>query len=177
MSGFDCVDDESASEADYQSTTHPLPSEVTLDFLKNKPQNPLSFNYYMYYLWANIHVLNQFRISRKLPPFSFRPHAGEAGPLDHLAGAYLVSDGIAHGINLRLSPVLQLVISMIFARVSSYVPVFFMYLYYLTQIGIAVSPLSNNALFLAISENPFPIFFRRGLNVSLSTDDPLIFHR
>ena len=66
---------------------------------------------------------------------------------------------------------------MIFARGSSYNPASFMYLYYLTQIGIAVSPLSNNALFLAISENPFPIFFRRGLNVSLSTDDPLIFHR
>ena len=52
-----------------------------------------------------------------------------------------------------------------------------MYLYYLSQVGIAVSPLSNNALFLAISDNPFPLFFRRGLNVSLSTDDPLIFHR
>jgi AMP deaminase len=52
-----------------------------------------------------------------------------------------------------------------------------MYLYYLSQVGIAVSPLSNNALFLAICDNPFPLFFRRGLNVSLSTDDPLIFHR
>ncbi len=106
MSGFDCVDDESASEADF-STTHPLPSEVTLEYLQKTPQNPLSFNYYMYYLWANINVLNQLRVSRDLAPLSFRPHAGEAGPLDHLAGAYLVSDGIAHGINLRLSPVLQ----------------------------------------------------------------------
>ena len=106
MSGFDCVDDESACEADF-STTHPLPSEVTLDYLQKTTQNPLSFNYYMYYIWANINVLNQFRVSRGLTPFSFRPHAGEAGPLDHLAGAYLVSDGIAHGINLRLSPVLQ----------------------------------------------------------------------
>jgi AMP deaminase len=52
-----------------------------------------------------------------------------------------------------------------------------MYLYYLSQVGIAMSPLSNNALFLAIADNPFPLFFRRGLNVSLSTDDPLIFHR
>ena len=106
VSGFDCVDDESASEADF-SSTHPLPSEVTLEYLQSRPQNPLSFNYYMYYLWANINVLNQFRASRNLPPFAFRPHAGEAGPLDHLAGTYLVSDGIAHGINLRLSPVLQ----------------------------------------------------------------------
>jgi AMP deaminase len=43
----------------------------------------------------------------------------------------------------------------------------------LEQIGIAMSPLSNNALFLAYDRNPFPDYFRRGLNVSLSTDDPL----
>eukprot|EP01006_Ploeotia_vitrea_P060395 TRINITY_DN75824_c0_g1_i1.p1 TRINITY_DN75824_c0_g1~~TRINITY_DN75824_c0_g1_i1.p1 ORF type:complete len:379 (-),score=39.85 TRINITY_DN75824_c0_g1_i1:39-1142(-) len=41
---------------------------------------------------------------------------------------------------------------------------------------MAVSPLSNNTLFLPYLKNPFPTFFRRGLNVSLSTDDPLQFH-
>eukprot|EP00828_Plagiopyla_frontata_P048071 TRINITY_DN909_c0_g1_i3.p3 TRINITY_DN909_c0_g1~~TRINITY_DN909_c0_g1_i3.p3 ORF type:complete len:154 (+),score=26.79 TRINITY_DN909_c0_g1_i3:388-849(+) len=50
------------------------------------------------------------------------------------------------------------------------------YLYYLKQIGIAVSPISNNKLFLKYNENPFPAFFAKGLNVSLSTDDPLILH-
>jgi hypothetical protein len=40
-----------------------------------------------------------------------------------------------------------------------------------------VSPLSNNALFFDLLSNPFPDFFRRGLNVSLSTDDPLMFHQ
>ena len=44
------------------------------------------------------------------------------------------------------------------------------------QVPIACSPLSNNSLFLDINANPFPLFFRRGLNVSLSTDDPLQFH-
>lgn len=39
-----------------------------------------------------------------------------------------------------------------------------------------MSPLSNNALFLDYERNPFPTFFQRGLNVSLSTDDPLQFH-
>ena len=39
-----------------------------------------------------------------------------------------------------------------------------------------MSPLSNNALFLAYDRNPFPLYFQRGLNVSLSTDDPLQFH-
>jgi AMP deaminase len=39
-----------------------------------------------------------------------------------------------------------------------------------------MSPLSNNFLFLNYHKNPFPQFFARGLNVSLSTDDPLQFH-
>jgi hypothetical protein len=50
------------------------------------------------------------------------------------------------------------------------------YLFYLEQIGLALSPLSNNALFINYDRNPFPSFFRIGLNVSLSTDDPLQFH-
>jgi AMP deaminase len=49
------------------------------------------------------------------------------------------------------------------------------YVFYLEQIGIAMSPLSNNALFLAYERNPFHQYFKRGLNVSLSTDDPLQF--
>lgn len=87
----------------------------------------------------------------------FRPHSGEAGDADHLASAFMLSQGIAHGIMLRKTPVLQ-------------------YLYYLTQMGLYMSPLSNNSLFLDYSRNPFPVFFGRGLNVSLSTDDPLQFH-
>tara|TARA_A100001015_G_scaffold304296_1_gene395289 strand:- start:3960 stop:4154 length:195 start_codon:yes stop_codon:yes gene_type:complete len=51
------------------------------------------------------------------------------------------------------------------------------YLYYLCQIGCAVSPLSNNALFMEYADNPFNEFFKVGLNVSLSTDDPMQFHR
>lgn len=39
-----------------------------------------------------------------------------------------------------------------------------------------MSPLSNNALFLTYERNPLPQFFQRGLNISLSTDDPLQFH-
>ena len=38
-----------------------------------------------------------------------------------------------------------------------------------------MSPLSNNALFLTYDKNPCASFFKRGLNVSLSTDDPLQF--
>jgi len=89
--------------------------------------------------------------------FVLRPHAGEAGDTDHLTSAYLTSHSISHGILLRKVPALQ-------------------YLFYLKQIGIAMSPLSNNALFLAYERNPLKEFFKTGLNVSLSTDDPLQFH-
>ena len=50
------------------------------------------------------------------------------------------------------------------------------YLYYLSQMGVAMSPLSNNSLFLDYNRNPLPDYFGRGLLVSLSTDDPLQFH-
>ena len=39
-----------------------------------------------------------------------------------------------------------------------------------------MSPLSNNALFLTYERNPLPNFLKAGMNVSLSTDDPLQFH-
>lgn len=89
--------------------------------------------------------------------FVFRPHCGEAGDTDHLASAFLTAHSISHGILLRKVPALQ-------------------YLFYLKQIGLAMSPLSNNALFLTYERNPLPDFFKVGLNVSLSTDDPLQFH-
>lgn len=89
--------------------------------------------------------------------FVLRPHCGEAGDTDHLTSAFLTSHSISHGILLRKVPALQ-------------------YLFYLKQIGMAMSPLSNNALFLAYERNPFPDFFKIGLNVSLSTDDPLQMH-
>lgn len=88
---------------------------------------------------------------------TFRPHCGEAGDPEHLVYGFLTSASINHGILLRKVPALQ-------------------YLFYLAQIGISMSPLSNNALFLTFDRNPFPEYFKRGLNVALSTDDPLQFH-
>eukprot|EP00834_Sanchytrium_tribonematis_P000520 NODE_9_length_64580_cov_1.431941.p47 type:complete len:123 gc:universal NODE_9_length_64580_cov_1.431941:19428-19796(+) len=108
-------------------------------------------------MYANIATLNQLRKQRGLNTFVLRPHSGEAGDTEHLASAFLTSYGISHGILLRKVPALQ-------------------YMYYLHQIGIAMSPLSNNALFLSYERNPLLSYFNRGLNVSLSTDDPLQFH-
>lgn len=100
--------------------------------------------------------LNSWRQRRSLNTFVLRPHCGEAGDIDHLAAAVLCCHSISHGLMLRKVPVLQ-------------------YIFYLDQIGIAMSPLSNNALFLSYDRNPFPKYLKRGLNVSLSTDDPLQF--
>ena len=69
----------------------------------------------------------------------------------------MLCESIAHGINLDQQVSLQ-------------------YLYYLDQVGLSCSPLSNNFLFRKIGESPFLKFFRRGLNITLSTDDPLLFH-
>ncbi|CAN6469809.1 unnamed protein product [Victoria cruziana] len=147
--GFDLVDDESKPER--RPTKHmPTPAQWTNIF------NP-AFSYYTYYCYANLYTLNKLRESKGMTTIKLRPHAGEAGDIDHLAATFLLANNIAHGINLRKSPVLQ-------------------YLYYLAQIGLAMSPLSNNSLFLDYHRNPFPSFFLRGLNVSLSTDDPLQIH-
>ncbi|EFA76108.1 AMP deaminase [Heterostelium album PN500] len=147
--GIDCVDDESKFEKKF-TEKFPVPQEWTSE------HNP-PYTYYLYYLYANLYTLNKFREEKGLNILALRPHSGEAGEVDHMAAAFYLAHGINHGINLRKTPVLQ-------------------YLYYLTQIGIAMSPLSNNSLFLTYYRNPFPVFFARGLNVSISTDDPLQFH-
>ncbi|KAI9203015.1 putative AMP deaminase Amd1 [Polychytrium aggregatum] len=147
--GFDSVDDESKSERRIYKK-YPFPRDWTISL--NPP-----YSYYIYFMYANLCSLNNWRKERGFNTFVLRPHAGEAGDTDHLAAAFLTSQSINHGILLRKVPALQ-------------------YLYYLDQIGIAMSPLSNNALFLTYERNPFMSFFQRGLNVSLSTDDPLQFH-
>ncbi|KAL2917705.1 AMP deaminase [Polyrhizophydium stewartii] len=147
--GFDSVDDESKPE---KRIFKKFPSPRAWNIAMNPP-----YAYYIYYMYANMCSLNHFRRLRGFNTFVLRPHAGEAGDPDHLTCAFLTSHSISHGILLRKVPVLQ-------------------YLFYLEQIGIAMSPLSNNALFLTYERNPFLTFFQRGLNVSLSTDDPLQFH-
>lgn len=149
VSGFDLVDDESKPER--RPNKHmPTPAEW------NTKHNP-AYSYYTYYMYANLYVLNRLREERGYTTFSLRPHSGEAGDLDHLVSTFFLAENIAHGINLRKAPCLQ-------------------YLYYAAQIGLCMSPLSNNSLFLDYHRNPFPQFFARGLSVSLSTDDPLQIH-
>lgn len=144
--GFDTVDDESKPERRLYRR-YPVAKGW------NDEQDP-PYTYWIYYLYANIASLNNWRKLRGFTLFALRPHCGEAGDPEHLAAATLCCYAINHGITLRKVP-------------------FFQYIFYLDQIGIAMSPLSNNALFLTYERNPFPKYFSRGLNVSLSTDDPL----
>ncbi|XP_010743114.1 AMP deaminase 3 isoform X2 [Larimichthys crocea] len=150
VSGFDSVDDESKHSDHMFSFRSPKPEQWTAD------DNP-PYSYYLFHMYANIMVLNNLRKERGLSTFQFRPHCGEAGSITHLVSAFLTSDNISHGLNLKKSPVLQ-------------------YLYYLAQVPIAMSPLSNNSLFLEYSKNPLKEFLHKGLCVSLSTDDPMQFH-
>ncbi|KAM9474916.1 AMP deaminase 2 isoform 1-T1 [Clarias gariepinus] len=148
--GFDSVDDESKPEHHIFNLDSPLPANWI------EEDNP-PYSYYLYYTFANMTVLNYLRRSRNFNTFVLRPHCGEAGPIHHLVSGFMLSENISHGLLLRKAPVLQ-------------------YLYYLAQIGIAMSPLSNNSLFLSYHRNPLPEYLSRGLMVSLSTDDPLQFH-
>ena len=166
--GFDSVDDESKPE---RRTYKKFPKPIDWNISANPPYLiVISYSYYLYYMYSNIGTLNHYRCQRgyssiilMVDTFVLRPHCGEAGDPEHLACAFLTSQGISHGILLRKVPVLQYLYH-IFTS------------FYLEQIGIAMSPLSNNALFLKYDRNPFLTFFQRGLNISLSTDDPLQFH-
>ncbi|ENH71831.1 AMP deaminase [Fusarium oxysporum f. sp. cubense race 1] len=146
--GFDSVDDESKVE---RRLFKKFPVPKVWDTKQNPP-----YSYWIYYLYSNLVSLNYWRKKRGFNTLVLRPHCGEAGDSEHLAVAALCCHSISHGLLLRKVPLLQ-------------------YVFYLDQIGIAMSPLSNNALFLAYERNPFHQYFKRGLNVSLSTDDPLQF--
>ena len=106
--GFDSVDDESKPE-------NPMLDKDTVPpQLWTDDENP-PYAYYLYYMHANMCVLNKLRASRGLKTFVLRPHCGEAGAIQHLVAGYLLADNISHGLLLRKSPVLQ-------------------YLYYLAQV-------------------------------------------
>jgi len=150
VTGFDSVDDESKHSGHMFSTKSPKPEEW--DIVKSP-----SYTYWIYYMYANITMLNQLRRERGMNTFLFRPHCGEAGAVTHLLAAFMTADNISHGLNLKKSPVLQ-------------------YLYFLTQLPIAMSPLSNNSLFLEYAKSPLLEYMKKGLMVSLSTDDPMQFH-
>jgi len=115
------------------------------------------YAYQLYHLYANLQVLNTLRSRQGLNTVALRPHAGESGDCMHMASAYLLAQSVNHGIQLDKQVSLQ-------------------YLFMLDQVGCSVSPMSNKFLFAKLQRNPFYELFQRGLNVTLSTDDPMLFH-
>lgn len=145
--GFDSVDDETTQDEEYTPTDSAL---WTSD--KNPP-----YGCYMFNMFLRINKLNILRRQANQMEFMFRPHAGESGDINHLLSAYLLADHINHGIQLQDNPAL-------------------MYLYYLDQIGISMSPTSNHYLVLKYKNSPFKKFLECGMAITLSTDDPMFFH-
>ena len=111
MIGFDSVDDESKPE----NAMFDIDVAVSL-LLVNFPNQDLSsvqtpdewtdsenppYSYYIYYMYANITMLNHLRHERGLNTFVFRPHCGEAGPVQHLVSAFMMCESISHGLLLR----------------------------------------------------------------------------
>ncbi|PWN29075.1 hypothetical protein BDZ90DRAFT_226326 [Jaminaea rosea] len=75
--GFDMVDDESKVERRFHRK-FPTPSKW--DHKESPP-----YNYWIYYMFANIASLNHMRRERGFNTFVLRPHAGEAGGNRHVA--------------------------------------------------------------------------------------------
>lgn len=88
------MDDESKHSEHMFSEKSPSPDIWTSE------QNP-PYSYYLYYMYANIMVLNNLRRERGLSTFLFRPHCGEAGSITHLVSAFLTADNISHGLLLK----------------------------------------------------------------------------
>jgi len=97
--GLDSVDDESKVEMRLFNKV-PSPREWNMD------QNP-PYSYWLYFLFANLASLNQWRKKRGFNTFILRPHSCEAGDSEHLAVAALTSHSISHGLLLRKVPVIQ----------------------------------------------------------------------
>ena len=152
VGAFDCVDDESNLDPLLMRQRADMPAEEYT--WKEDPP----YSYWCYHIYANLYALNRLREARGMNTFSFKPHCGEAGPRHHLATAYLLADSINHGWRLDHEPLLQ-------------------YIYYLSQVGLGLCPLSNDALFVTLKQSPIGKLHRRGLRVALGTDDPLQFHQ
>jgi len=153
VGGFDCVGDEAEShgtDGGHESHNFPDPEDYDVDY--DPP-----YGYWLYFLWANITSLNAFRMERGLCTFQFRPSGGQAGHISHLASCFLLADSISHGIRLVDNAVLE-------------------YLFYLAEVGIAMSPLASDILTVPLLENPFHRFFKRGLKVSLASNNPMMVH-
>lgn len=80
------MDDESKPERRPTRNSRP---PADWDSLNNPP-----YSYWCYYVYANLYTLNKIREARGLSTFYLRPHAGEAGDIDHLVRPLLFLGGM-----------------------------------------------------------------------------------
>ena len=149
VGAFDCASEELLHEVDID------PHEFTRPEDWNTNSNP-PYAYYLYYIYANIKVLNGLRKEKGMNTFEFRPHCGQSGDRMHAVAGFLTADSIQHGVMLDGQNTLQ-------------------YLYILGQIGISSSPIQQSALYNS-QVDPFRKMFERGMKICLSTDNPLHTH-
>jgi len=119
-------------------------------------ENPPYF-YYMFYIWSNMNSLNSYRERKGLRKFLLRPISGFTGSLSELEVAFLLTDSVCHGNQLKNSAILQ-------------------YLFYLEQVGISMAILKEDAVIVNYKDHPFNKFLKRGLNVTIATASPLQIH-
>lgn len=131
----------------------------------SKIEPPISMH--LFVLAANVRRVNLAVSEEKGKFTNFKPitvsgHAGETNyceraSLSHLATSFLLSSFVSHGVDLMFSKPAQ-------------------YLFYLTQIPLMITPISNLNLFFADpSRHPMAMFFELGLHVILGTDDAAVF--
>jgi AMP deaminase len=153
------VDDESINELSLDACLETLPADWTTT--ADPP-----YAYQLFYFWANVRQLNLLRSERGLNTFDIRPHAGESGSPLHLATTYLLARGINHGWCFVVRVLLKVAFKIHFccdlpAGINLQEEAVLEYLYYVDQIGIAVSPMSNNALFLKMKVGPWRGVFKQ----------------
>ena len=173
VKGFDSVDNEAEYETKYYRDIGTKINNKKIKIKINNKRNPFTYSMYLYFLWYYIGDLNK-NIKNTREIFSLRPHCGELGPEHHLLTAYLLTDSICHGINL---------IDTNSSKITNPLKVLetnknntLLYLYCREKLGCAIAPISNNYLTRGYKCLHLDLLFNLGLNMSISSDDPLMFH-
>ena len=119
--------------------------------------NP-AFSYYSYYIYANLYTLNKLRESKGLNTISFEAGTRARRATSTISRRRFCSPGTSRtGSTCASRPCCS----------TSFTS---------TQIGLNMSPTVQQLAVPGLPRNPFPMYFARGLVVTLSTDDPLQIH-
>lgn len=177
IKGFDSVDNEGEPDEKYYNNigTEIDNSQIKKKMKENEKNNPFTFAMYLYFMRYFISDLNKQLKSNDHILFTFKPHAGELGPSHHLLTAYLLSDSICHGTNL-----IDIETASKYSNSKDVIlnnkNGVLLELYRDDRVGCSLSPTSNNYLSRSYKCLHLDVLFNVGLLMSISTDDPLMFH-